>query len=71
VPKEYSKPIAEGLDAASTQFREFAAECMDLARNSSSLERRMIYVRMASVWHQTALRWENDFHKRRSLEFLA
>jgi hypothetical protein len=69
--KECSKPFAEGLDTASTQFREFAAECVDLARNSSSLERRVVYLKMASVWHQTALRWEKDFHKSRSLGFLA
>jgi hypothetical protein len=71
MPKECSKPIAEGLDTASTQFREFAAECVELARNCSSLERRMVYLNMASVWHQTALRWEKDFHKGRSLGFLA
>ena len=71
MPKEYSTTIAEGLDTASMQFREFAAECMELAQNSSSLERRMVYLKMASVWHQTALRWEKDFHKTHSLGFLA
>jgi hypothetical protein len=71
MPKECSRPITEGLDTASTQFREFAAECMDLARNSSSLERRMAYLTMASAWHQTALRWEEDFDNSRSLGFLA
>jgi hypothetical protein len=71
MPKKCSKPITDGLDTASTQFREFAAECMELAQNSSSLERRTVYLQMASVWHQTALRWEKDFHKSRSLGFLA
>jgi hypothetical protein len=71
MPKECSKPITEGLDTASTQFREFAAECVDLARNSSSPERRMVYLEMASIWHQTALRWQKDFQKSRSLGFLA
>jgi hypothetical protein len=64
MPKECCKPITQGLDTASTQFREFAVECMELARNSSSLRQRMVYIKMASAWHQTALRWEKDFHSR-------
>jgi hypothetical protein len=64
MPKAYSKPITEGLNTASTQFREFAVECMELARKSSSLDQRMVYLKMASTWHQTAQRWEKDFHKR-------
>jgi hypothetical protein len=24
----------------------------------------MVYLKMASAWHQTALRWEKDFHSR-------
>jgi hypothetical protein len=64
MPKEYSKPITEGLNTASTQFREFTVECMELARKSSSLDQRMVYLKMASTWHQTAQRWEKDFHKR-------
>jgi hypothetical protein len=66
MPNERSKPVTEGLDTPSTQFREFAAECMELARNCPSFEERTVYLNMASVsvWHQTALRWENDFHRR-------
>jgi hypothetical protein len=64
MPKESSAPITEGLDAPSTQFREFAAECMELARKSPSLEQRMVYLKMACVWHQTTLRWEKGFHGR-------
>jgi len=45
-----------------TQFRGFAAECVELAQKSHSLEQRMVYVRMASVWHKMAIRWEKDFH---------
>jgi len=63
MPKVSSKPITEGLDAASTQFRSFAAECLKLAQNSHSLERRIAYLKMATAWHQTALNWEKDFHK--------
>jgi hypothetical protein len=63
MPKECSKPITDGLDRASTQFREFAVECMELARTSSSLRQRMVYLKMASAWHQTALRWEKDFNR--------
>jgi hypothetical protein len=65
MPKLSSEPITEGLDAPATQFREFAAEYMELARTSSSLERRIAYLNMASAWHQTAIRWETDLHKRK------
>jgi hypothetical protein len=62
--KECCEPITEGLDRASMQFREFAVECMELARNSSSHRQRTVYLKMASAWHQTALRWEKDFPRR-------
>jgi hypothetical protein len=58
MPKECRKPTTEGWDTASTQFREFATECIELARNSSSLDQRVVYLKMASAWRQTALRWE-------------
>jgi hypothetical protein len=48
----------EGCDPA-TLFREFAAECMELAQTHPSPEKRALYVKMASVWHQMALRWEH------------
>ena len=39
-------------------FREFAAECMELAQTASSPEKRALYLKMASVWHEMAQRWE-------------
>jgi hypothetical protein len=39
-------------------FREFAAECVELAQKHSSPEKRALYLKMASVWHQMAQRWE-------------
>jgi hypothetical protein len=42
----------------STLFREFAAECMELAQTASSSEKRALYMKMASMWHQVAQRWE-------------
>jgi hypothetical protein len=65
MPEESNEPIAEGLDRASTKFREFAAECMELAQKSHSLEQRMVYLKMASTWHQTAVRWEKDLRRRK------
>jgi hypothetical protein len=44
----------------STLFREFAAECMELAQTASSPEKRALYMKMASVWFQMALRWEKS-----------
>ena len=37
-------------------FREFAAECMELAQTVSSPEKQALYVKMASVWFQMAQR---------------
>ena len=31
---------------------------MELARTARSLEKRKVYLEMARVWHQMALRWE-------------
>ena len=42
----------------STLFREFAAECMELAQTGSSPEKQALYMKMASVWFQLAQRWE-------------
>jgi hypothetical protein len=50
------QPTFEGFEP-STLFREFAAECMELARDGSP-EKRRIYLKMASVWFEMALRWE-------------
>jgi hypothetical protein len=42
----------------STLFREFAAECIELAQTASSPEKRALYMKMATAWHQIAQRWE-------------
>jgi acid phosphatase class B len=47
----------EGCDP-STLFRQFAAECIELAQTASSPEKHALYLKMASVWHQMAQRWE-------------
>ena len=47
----------EGCEA-SALFREFAAECMELAHTDSSPEKQALYMKMASVWFQLAQRWE-------------
>ena len=61
---ENSEPIAAGsLDDPAKQFREFAAECMELARTARSLEKRKVYLEMARVWHQMALRWEKRLQR--------
>ena len=57
MPKENNRVTFEGCDP-STLFREFAAECMELAKTNSSPEKRALYLKMASVWHQMAQRWE-------------
>jgi hypothetical protein len=57
MPTKNDNHIFEGSDPA-TLFREFAAECMELMQTASSPEKRMLYLKMASVWHQMAIRWE-------------
>jgi len=54
---ENGEPIFEGLDAP-TLFRQFASECVELAQSTPLPEKRTLYMKMASVWHQMALRWE-------------
>jgi hypothetical protein len=39
-------------------FREFAAECIELAQTNPSPEKRALYMKMAAMWHQMAQRWE-------------
>jgi hypothetical protein len=56
MPKENNGPTFEGCEP-SALFREFAAECMELAQTASP-EKRTLYLKMASVWHQMAQRWE-------------
>ena len=57
MPKENNGLEFEGSNAP-TLFREFAAECMELAQTTPTPEKRTLYMKMASVWHQMALRWE-------------
>jgi hypothetical protein len=57
MPKESNGIAFEGCDP-STLFREFAADCMELAQTNSSAEKRALYLNMASIWHQMAQRWE-------------
>ena len=54
---ENGEPIFEGLDAP-TLFRQFASECVELAQSTPLPEKRTLYMKMASVWHQMALHWE-------------
>jgi len=57
MPKENIGPTFEGLNPP-TLFREFAAECVELSQSVPSPEKRTLYLKMASVWHQMAQRWE-------------
>jgi hypothetical protein len=57
MPGKNDKISFEGREP-STLFREFAAECMELAQTTSSPEKHALYVKMASVWFQMAQRWE-------------
>ena len=54
---ENNDPTFEGLNPP-TLFREFAAECMELAHTIPTPEKRVMYLKMASLWHQMAQRWE-------------
>ncbi len=53
-------PPEEALDASSRMFRKYAAEFVQLARNATSTETRFLYIKMASIWQETAIRWERD-----------
>jgi len=53
-----SGPPYKGMDDPPTQLREFAAECMELAQTTPTPEKRALYLKMASVMHQMAQRWE-------------
>jgi hypothetical protein len=57
MPKEDNGIVFAGCEP-STLFREFAAECIELAQTASSPEKHALYTKMASVWHQMAQRWE-------------
>jgi hypothetical protein len=53
-------PPEDAPDASSRMFREYAAEFLRLARNATSTETRFLYIKMASIWQETAIRWERD-----------
>ncbi|MBO0718719.1 MAG: hypothetical protein J2P55_15480 [Rhizobiales bacterium] len=57
MPEKNDKITFEGCEP-STLFREFSVECMELAQTASSPEKRVLYMKMARVWHQMARRWE-------------
>ena len=57
MPKENNDPIFEGYEPP-TLFRDFAAECLELAQTTPTPEKRARYLRMASMWFQMAQRWE-------------
>jgi hypothetical protein len=50
-------------DASSKLFREYAAEFVELARNATSADQRFLYLKMANIWRETAIRWERDLVK--------
>ena len=59
MPKETRVPIAGGeLDNPAVRFREFTAECLELALKTHSYEKRQVYLDLARVCFQLALRWE-------------
>ena len=57
MPKENNNHAYEDCEP-STLFREFAAECMELAQTTPTPQKRALCLKMASVWHQMAQRWE-------------
>jgi hypothetical protein len=57
MPTKYDNHLFEGSDPA-TLFREFAAECMELAQTTPA--KRTLYLKMALVLHEMAHRWEKE-----------
>jgi hypothetical protein len=57
ISEKNEKITFEGREP-STLFREFAAECVELAQAATSPEKHALYMKMASVWFQMAQRWE-------------
>ena len=54
---ENNDPTFEGLNPP-TLFPEFATECMELAQTIPTPEKRAMYLKMASLYHQMARRWD-------------
>jgi hypothetical protein len=63
VERDNILPPEEAPDASSKLFREYAAEFVELARNATSLDQRFLYLKMANIWQETAIRWERDLVK--------
>jgi hypothetical protein len=57
MPRKKDEITFEGCEP-SMVFREFSAECMELAQTASSPEKQALYMKMASMWFQMAQRWE-------------
>jgi len=57
MPEKNDETLFEGCEP-STLFRQFAAECIELAQTVSSPEKHELYLKLASVCHQIAQRWE-------------
>ena len=57
MPKDNSGLLFEDCEPAKL-FREFAAESIELAHTIPTPEKRAMYLKMASLWHQMAQRWE-------------
>ena len=58
MPKENNEPTFEGCEP-SILFREFAAECMELAQTTPTPEKRTLYMKMAASgirWHSAGKR---------------
>jgi hypothetical protein len=50
MPKKTREPFAAGgLDNPAAQFREFTAECLELAQRTRSPEKRLVYLDLARV----------------------
>jgi hypothetical protein len=57
--KKTREPIAGGeFDNPAARFREFTAECLELGLKRHSFEKRGVYLDLARVCFQLALRWE-------------
>lgn len=63
VARDNILPPEEAPDASSKLFREYAAEFVELARNATSADQRFLYLKMANIWQETAIRWERDLVK--------
>jgi hypothetical protein len=56
MPKE-NRPSR--FDLSPTLFRDFATECTEIARRtSSSNQQRIVFLEMTSMWEQLAQSWE-------------